>query len=100
MGKYTLYHIYEEYQEHAGIKRPFKIIEKNKVVNGRNRQNVFSMNANFNIKQVYQKNIYFNSFTPISKKAFDAFKLEHSVLPKDMYSQSEIKKYILDFPLE
>lgn len=100
LGKYTLYHIYEEYQEHAGIKRPFKIIEKNKVVKGRNRQNIFSMDANFNIKQVHQKNIYFNSFTPISKKAFDAFKLEHSVLPKDMYSQSEIKKYIPDFPLE
>lgn len=30
LGKYTLYHMYEEFQQFAGIKRPFKIIEKTK----------------------------------------------------------------------
>ena len=100
LGKYTLYHIYEEFQALASVKRPFKIIEKNKIVKGRNRQNVLSMDVNFIIKETSRKSIYFNSFTPISKKEFDAFILNPQVLPKDMYSMSEIKKYIPDFPFK
>lgn len=98
LGKYTLYHIYEEFQQLAGIKRPFKIIEKNKIIKGRNRQNVLSMDVNFRIKETYSKSVYFNSFTPISKKEFDEFILNSNVLPKEMYSISDIKKYIPDFP--
>jgi hypothetical protein len=97
LDKYTLYHIYEESQQLAGIKRPFKIIEKNKVVKGRNRQNVLSMDVNFSIKEIYQKEIYFNSFTPITKEEFDAFKLTHRVVPQDFYSKSDIQNYISDF---
>lgn len=100
LGKYTLYHIYEESQQLAGIKRPFKIIEKNKVIKGRNRQNVLSMDVNFSIKETYQKDIYFNSFTPITKEEFDAFKLTHRVVPQDFYSKSDIQNYISDFPTE
>ena len=98
LDKYTLYHIYEESQQLAGIKRPFKIIEKNKVVKGRNRQNVLSMDVNFSIKEIYQKEIYFNSFTPITKEEFDAFKLTHRVVPQDFYSKSDVQNYISDFP--
>ena len=93
-GKYTLYHIYEEYQQQNGIKRPFKIIEKNKVVKGRNRQNVLAMDVNIAVKEIYQKRIYFNAFTPISKQEFDAFVLEHTILPKELYSKTEVKKHI------
>lgn len=100
LGKYTLYHINEEFQALASVKRPFKIIEKNKLVKGRNRQNVLSMDVNFIIKETSRKSVYFNSFTPISKKEFDAFILKPNVLPKDLYSILEIKKYIPDFPFE
>ena len=98
LGKYTLYHMYEEFQQFAGIKRPFKIIEKNKIVKGRNRQNVLSMDVNFRVKETSSKSVYFNSFTPISKVEFDAFNLEHSVIPKNLFSKNEIKKLIPDFP--
>ncbi|MDA0779437.1 MAG: hypothetical protein O2810_01355 [Bacteroidetes bacterium] len=100
LGKYTLYHIFEEYQQLVGLKRPFKIIEKNKVVKGRNRQNVLSMDVNFSIKEVYQKNINFNSFTSITQEEFDAFKLIHRVVPQDFYSKSDVQNYISDFPTE
>ncbi len=99
-GKYTLFHIYEEYQQQIGLKRPIKIIEKNKVVKGRNRQNVLSMDVHFRVNETYQKSIYFNSFTPVSMKEFDAFTFKHSVLPKDLYSKAEIQKYIPGLHLE
>lgn len=100
LGKYTLYHIHEEYQELGGLKRPLKIIEKNKVVKGKNRQNVLAMDIHFSIKEIYQVSAYFNSFTPISKATFDAFKLRHSVIPENLHSKSEIKKKIPDLLIE
>lgn len=100
MGKYTLYHIYEENQQQMGVKRPIKIIEKNKVVKGRNRQNVLAMDFNAAVKEIYQKSIYFNAFTPISKQEFDTFRLEHSILPKDFFSKKELKKYLPSFPIQ
>lgn len=100
MGKYTLYYIFEEYQQQNGVKRPIKIIEKNKVVKGRNRQNVLAMDLNVAVKEIYQKRIYFNAFTPISKQEFDAFALEHTVLPKKLYSKTEVKKHIPGIHIE
>ena len=99
-GKYTLYHVYEEHQLNNGIKRPFKIIEKNKVVKGRNRQNTLSMEVNFSMNQIQQQHVYIHSYTPISKKEFDTFKLNHRVLPKDLNSKDAITKYIPGFPIE
>ena len=99
-GKYTLYHVYEEHQLNNGIKRPFKIIEKNKVVKGRNRQNTLSMEVNFSMNQIQQQHVYIHSYTPISKKEFDTFKLNHRVLPKDLYSKDAITKYIPGLPME
>lgn len=100
LDKYTLYHIYEEYQRQNGVKRPFKIIEKNKVVKGRNRQNVLAMDVNVAVKEIYQKSIYFNALTPISKQEFDALALEHTVLPKELYSKTEVKNHIPGLHIE
>ena len=100
LDKYTLYYLGDEYQTHFGLKRPIKIIEKNKVVKGRNRQNVLSMDLNILLKQVVQKSIYFNSFTSISKEEFDAFTFEHTVTPTDFFSLEAIRESMPSFPTE
>lgn len=100
MGKYILYQIYEEYQQHIGIKRPIKIIEKNNVLKGRNRQNILAMDVNLRRTESLKKRIYFNAFTPISKQRFDAFILKHHVLPKDLYSTDDVKTHIPGLYLE
>lgn len=99
LGKYTLYQIKEEEESTFGLKRPIKIIEKNKVVKGRNRQNVLSMDVNMSMKEVQKANIFFNSFTPIPKKEFDALKLIHTVLPTDYYSLEAIREHMPGLPI-
>ena len=99
LGKYTLYQIREEEESTFGLKRPIKIIEKNKVVKGRNRQNVLSMDVNMSMKEVKKTNIFFNSFTPIPKKEFDALKLIHTVLPTDYYSLEAIREHMPGLPI-
>lgn len=100
LGKYTLYQIKEEEKSTFGLKRPIKIIEKNKVVKGRNRQNVLAMDVNMSMKEVQKANIFFNSFTPISKEEFDALKLIHTVLPTDYYSLEAIRELMPGLPVE
>ena len=100
LGKYTLYQIKEKEESTFGLKRPIKIIEKNKVVKGRNRQNVLAMDVNMSMKEVQKANIFFNSFTPISKKEFDALKLIHTVLPTDYYSLEAIRELMPGLPIE
>ena len=100
LEKYTLYYIGDKYQTHLGIKRPFKIIEKNKIVKGRNRQNVLSMDVNVSMKNIVKQSIYFNSFTSISKEEFDAFTFEHTVTPIDFFSIEDVRESMPSFPVE
>ncbi len=99
INKYTLYQIAEEKESKFGLKRPIKIIEKNKVVKGRNRQNVLSMDVNLQMKNVEVLNIYFNSFRNISKKEFDDFTLVHQVLPTDYYSLDAVREVMPGLPI-
>ncbi len=100
LGKYTLYQIKEEENTKLGLKRPFKVIEKNKVVKGRNRQNVLSMDVNYSGETISKKTIYFNSFRSISKTEFDAFKAMHTVTPTNYYSLESIRKIMPGLPTE
>lgn len=99
INKYTLYQIKEETQSRFGLKRPIKIIEKNKIVKGRNRQNVLSMDVNLQAKNVETLNIYFNSLRNISKKEFDDFTLVHQVLPTDFYSLDAVREVMPGLPI-
>ena len=83
-----------------GMTRPFKIIEKNKIVKGRNRQNVLSMDVNVSMKNIEKQSIYFNSFTSISKEEFDAFTFEHTVTPIDFFSIEAVRESMPSFPVE
>jgi hypothetical protein len=100
LGKYTLYNMSEKLDAMLGIRRPFKIIEKNKVVKGRNRQNVLSMDINYSGKNNIERDVYFNSFKPISKPVFDAFKASHTVTPTDFYSLESIRAVMPGLPVE
>ena len=100
LNKYTLYQIKEEEKFTYGLKRPIKIIEKNKMVKGRNRQNVLAMDVNMRMKEVNKANIFFNSFTPISKKEFDALKVVHTVIPTDYYTLEAVHGLMPGLPIE
>ena len=100
LDKYRLYYLGNEYQTHIGLKRPIKVIEKNKIVKGRNRQNMLSMDLNMRLNTVVQQSIYFNSFTSISKEEFDAFTFEHTVTPTDFFSLEAIRESMPSFPTE
>lgn len=68
----------------AGFKRPLKIIELNKVVKGRNKQNELSMkiDAEFGNRNRYELVVF--DETPINTAQYDAFKENNTVLPKYM----------------
>jgi hypothetical protein len=100
LGKYTLYQIKEKEESTFGLKRPIKIIEKNKVVKGRNRQNVLSMDVNYTGETISKNTIYFNSFSSISKTEFDAFKATHTVAPTDYYTLEAIRALMPGLPVE
>jgi hypothetical protein len=68
----------------AGFKRPLKIIELNKVVKGRNKQNELSMkvDAAFGNRNRYELVVF--DETPISTSTYEAFKEDNTVLPTYM----------------
>ena len=98
-NNYRLYHVTLESQMTLGIKRPIKIIEKNKVVKGKNRQNLLSMDIHYRLKNIDNRHIYYNSITPISSQNLEAFEPEHQIVPTDFYSRDAVGRYIPDFPL-
>ncbi len=68
----------------TGIRRPLKIIEKNKNVKGRRKQNELSLkiDAAFGNKNRYELVVFHE--TPISADAFEAFTENNDVLPTFM----------------
>jgi len=68
----------------AGFKRPLKIIEKNKNVKGRRKQNELSMkvDAAFGNRNRYELVVF--DETPINSAQYDSFKENNAVLPKYM----------------
>lgn len=68
----------------AGFKRPLKIIELNKVVKGRNKQNELSMkvDAAFGNRNRYELVVF--DETPINTAQYEAFKENNAVLPTYM----------------
>ena len=83
-GAYGLRYFESETGTTIGLKRPLKIIEKNKIVKGRNKQNELAgkMDFGFNYREKNQV-VVFESET-ISQSAFDAFTESNTVLPTYM----------------
>lgn len=83
-GKYGLRYFESEIGSRIGIKRPLKIIEKNKIVKGKNKQNELSGKIDVVFTSVEKSEIVVFNSESISENEFVAFKEEHSVLPTYM----------------
>jgi hypothetical protein len=82
--KYNLRYIDMEKGTKVGFKRPLKIIEKNKNVRGRRKQNELSLkiDAVFNGRNRYEMVVF--DINEIDRAAYDAFKVDNQVLPTYM----------------
>ena len=83
-GKYTLqfFELSDGYE--SGVDRAFTIVEKNKIVKGRNKQNELKMDLNIQTIQTqkYQGVIFETKI--ISQEEFDGFKENPSILPVNL----------------
>ena len=89
--KYVLKYAEMEHGQQFGIKRPFKIIEKNKHVKGRRKQNELSGKIHFIISNTTKKELVLFENFQISENTFTAFKENASVKP------TYLPKYDPDF---
>ncbi len=80
-GKYTLKYADSEFGERFGIDRPLKIIEKNKHVKGRRKQNELSTNIHFIINNTTKKEIIVFDSSPISETEYNSFTEVPNVTP-------------------
>ena len=65
-----------------GIDRPFKIIEKNKYVKGRRKQNQISFKLDLVFNSIYSQELQVFESKVIDKKNFQKIKEENKVLPE------------------
>lgn len=83
-GKYTLqfFELSDGYE--SGVDRAFTIVEKNKVVKGRNKQNELKMDLNVQTIQTQKyQGVIFETET-ISQEEFDGFKENPSIFPVNL----------------
>ncbi len=72
--KYHIKYMKTESTQEAGINRPFKMIEKNRHVRGRNKQNEVSLQMTISIYSQNKKEIVFNHPQSILKATYKDFK--------------------------
>ena len=80
-GKYDLYYSENTYRRSFGIDRPLKIIEKNKNVRGRRKQNQLKMDILFNGSvEIKTEFIVLNNIS-VTKSDYESYKVIESDLP-------------------
>ncbi|MEM1002210.1 MAG: carboxypeptidase-like regulatory domain-containing protein, partial [Bacteroidota bacterium] len=79
--KYSLKYMDESTGQKVGIKRPIKIIEKNKNVKGRRKQNEVACKVHFIVRNVQKKELIVFETADIAQADFDNFKEDPNVLP-------------------
>ena len=72
-NSYNLKYAESENGSEFGVKRPLKIIEKNKNTKGRRKQNEISMDVHFIISNIQKKELVFFENTSITEVVFNAF---------------------------
>jgi len=80
--KYNLSYFQSTRANLVSIKRPFKIIEKNKVVKGRNKQNQISAKLNFSTRSIYNKELQVFKIRKIDSKQYEKINEDNQVLPE------------------
>ena len=83
-GKYAVEYLELTDQFETGVNRSFSIIEKNKIVKGRNKQNELKMELNLSTNQFQKYQIVVFETQRISQETFDAFTENPDVLPVNL----------------
>ena len=79
--KYSLTYFQVSSGSKAGIDRPFKIIEKNKFVKGRRKQNQISFNLDFIVNSLNKVELRVFQSKPIDLNLYENLKEENKILP-------------------
>eukprot|EP01093_Parvamoeba_rugata_P006729 TRINITY_DN2069_c0_g1_i6.p1 TRINITY_DN2069_c0_g1~~TRINITY_DN2069_c0_g1_i6.p1 ORF type:complete len:513 (+),score=109.42 TRINITY_DN2069_c0_g1_i6:408-1946(+) len=80
-GFYGIRYYESEVGERIGVRRPLKIIEKNKIVKGKNKQNELSGDMDFVFINVEKNEMIVFETENISQATFDGFTENNAVLP-------------------
>ena len=80
--KYSLTYFQISSGSKAGIDRPFKIIEKNKFVKGRRKQNQISFNLDFIVNSLNKVELRVFQSKPIDLNLYENLKEENKILPE------------------
>ena len=82
--RYNLRYLEKENGTSIGVKRPLKIIEKNKIVKGRNKQNELSLKMDLGITSTSKYEIVVFDTENTSITDFDSLTEDNSILPTYM----------------
>ncbi len=82
--RYGLRYFESETASRMGIKRPLKIIEKNKHVKGRNKQNELSGKVDLAFTNIDKNEIVVFEFENLNSASFETFKENNTILPTYM----------------
>jgi hypothetical protein len=89
--KYSVKYLDESSGQRVGIKRPIKIIEKNKNVKGRRQQNMVKGDVDFMVNNLEKTELIVFETEALTEIDYNAFKEKAEVLPE------YLKKYDPDF---
>ena len=78
---YTLSYLEENSAQKVGIKRPLKIVEKNKFAKGRRKQNELLVEIEFEINSQNKKELVVFSQSPLTPEDFKKLKENNQILP-------------------
>lgn len=81
-NKYILKYAEETEGQRVGFKRPVKIIEKNKHVKGRRKQNEIASDLNFVVRNTDKTEMIVFENTPIEEALFNSFKEKPDAVPQ------------------
>ena len=94
--KYSLTYFQVSSGSKAGIDRPFKIIEKNKFVKGRRKQNQISFNLDFIVNSLNKVELRVFQSKPIDLNLYENLKEENKILPEYV---DEFKTNLFPLPI-
>ena len=83
-GTYGLRYLEEENGTRFGIRRPLKIIEKNRHVKGRNKQNELFLKLDAAITGIDKREVIVFDSEPLSRYNYDSFAESNTILPTYM----------------
>ena len=90
-GKYSINYLEQEKGETVGMDRPLTIIEKNRHVPGRNKQNELDLDLDFRVGEVKKVQLVVYEDRPLEQTDYEKLKV------KDDFEYQKFKTYNADF---